>query len=142
MSDCSYDAHYVKRYKLVTKFYQMRKPFVILVCGTKCMGKSTLVTQLAERINISNILQTSIVKQVIKSIQPSRAPQLDVISRYQLECSVVRNGCNFDISKCFKDGKPLIIDGTHIDPKQLLHRIESGEYRIKTEVDPEANKAV
>ena len=120
----------------------MRKPFVILVCGTKCMGKSTLVTQLAERINISNILQTSIVKQVIKSIQPSRAPQLDVISRYQLECSVVRNGCNFDISKCFKDGKPLIIDGTHIDPKQLLHRIESGEYRIKTEVDPEANKAV
>lgn len=32
------------------------------------MGKSTLVTQLAERINITNILQTSIVKQVIRNL--------------------------------------------------------------------------
>lgn len=50
------DQGFVKRYQLVTKFYQQRKPFIILVCGTKCMGKSTLVTQLAERVNISNIL--------------------------------------------------------------------------------------
>ncbi len=44
MGDWLYDSHFVTRYKLVTKFYQMRKPFIILVCGTKCMGKSTLVT--------------------------------------------------------------------------------------------------
>jgi 2-phosphoglycerate kinase len=142
MGDSLYDQHFVNRYKLVTKFYQMRKPFLILVCGTKCMGKSTLVTQLAERINISNILQTGVVKQVIKSIQPSQAPEDGVVERYQHECQVVRNGCNFDISKCFKDGKPLIIDGTHVDPKQLLSRNEHGEYRIKTELDPAANQAV
>lgn len=29
------------------------------------MGKSTMVTQLAEKVNISNILQTSVVKNVI-----------------------------------------------------------------------------
>jgi len=33
------------------------------------MGKSTLITQLAERINISNILQTSIVKQVVYNFE-------------------------------------------------------------------------
>lgn len=54
----------------------------------------------------------------------------------------MRNGCNFDISKCFKDGKPLIIDGTHVDPQQLLFLNEQGEYRIRTELDPAANQAV
>ena len=49
----------------MTHFYQKRVPFVILVCGTSCMGKSTLVTQLAEKVNISNILQTSVVKNVM-----------------------------------------------------------------------------
>lgn len=113
----------------------MRKPFLILVCGTKCMGKSTLVTQLAERINISNILQTSIVKQVIKNLNDSDYKPGSVVQNYIHECKMVRNGCNFDISKCFKDGKPLIVDGTHIDPEKLLYLNEQGEHRIKTELD-------
>jgi len=64
----------------------------------------------------------------------------DVISEYKSECRRVRNGCNFDLSKCFKDGKPLIIDGSHIDPDCYLeyseHEIDGTnkiEYRIVTE---------
>ena len=37
------------------------------------MGKSTLVTQLAERINISNILQTAVVKQVMDNFADKEA---------------------------------------------------------------------
>ena len=49
----------------------------------------------------------------------------------------MRDGCNFDISKIFKDGKPLIIDGTHVDPECYVgatHNEESGnyDYRIVT----------
>ena len=53
----------------------------------------------------------------------------------------MRDGCNFDISKCFKDGKPLIIDGSHIDPECYLELLQPNpenpsssllEYRIKT----------
>jgi len=49
------------------------------------MGKSTLVTQLAEKININNILQTSIVKQVIRNLnsKDDDRKSLDVISRYK-----------------------------------------------------------
>ena len=39
-----YDENYVKRYKMITTFYQKRIPFIIIVAGTECMGKSTLVT--------------------------------------------------------------------------------------------------
>lgn len=90
------------------------------------MGKSTLVTQLAERVNISNILQTTVVKQVMENFSKANGGMLseegdeenekDVVEKYRKECLWVRDGCNFDISKIFKDGKPLIIDGTHVDP--------------------------
>jgi 2-phosphoglycerate kinase len=56
LNEFKYGSRFVQRYQLVTRFYQKRIPFVIIVCGTECMGKSTLVTQLAERVNISNIL--------------------------------------------------------------------------------------
>lgn len=32
-------------------------PLVILVCGTACVGKSTIATQLAQRLNLPNVLQ-------------------------------------------------------------------------------------
>lgn len=144
ISEFGYEPQQITRYKLVTKFYQMRKPFIILVCGTKCMGKSTLVTQFAEKINISNILQTSIVKQVIKSLRPKQEKTDDVIGAYVQECRAIRNGCNFDISKCFKDGKPLVIDGSHIDPHEIICRDPlSQEYRIAQPSDKdESNHAV
>ena len=71
-----YSNYFVQRYQLITSFYQKKVPFVILVCGTFCMGKSTLVTQLAERVNISNILQTSVVKQVMDNFndKPAQLP--------------------------------------------------------------------
>jgi len=144
------------------------------------MGKSTLVTQLAERVNISNILQTSVVKQVVTNFDkipdPEESPlsqkefdispesqkevhQLDktpdqrveeacasldiddeesIIDAFRLDCRKVRDGCNFDISKCFKDGKPLIIDGSHVDPEFYVKQIKCDsknrfEYRIVTE---------
>lgn len=40
----AYSEYFVSRYKLITSFYQKKVPFVILVCGTECMGKSTLIT--------------------------------------------------------------------------------------------------
>ena len=41
----------------------------------------------------------------------------------------MRDGCNFDISKCFADGKPLIIDGSHIaDVAEICRNRSSSRY--------------
>jgi hypothetical protein len=66
--DSGYGEKCVQRYKMITTFYQKRLPFIIIVAGTECMGKSTLVTQLGDRINISNIVQTSIVHKVMMGL--------------------------------------------------------------------------
>eukprot|EP00351_Strombidinopsis_sp_SopsisLIS2011_P003238 CAMPEP_0116889444 /NCGR_PEP_ID=MMETSP0463-20121206/24936_1 /TAXON_ID=181622 /ORGANISM="Strombidinopsis sp, Strain SopsisLIS2011" /LENGTH=57 /DNA_ID=CAMNT_0004556155 /DNA_START=297 /DNA_END=470 /DNA_ORIENTATION=+ len=34
---------------------------------------------------------------------------------------------DFDISKCFIDGKPLIVDGSQIDPESFLKSWEENE---------------
>ncbi len=83
------------------------------------MGKSTLVTQLGDRINISNIVQTSIVQKVMMGLtaimqsnqmvnddgSPEGALGLagqfksdeEIIKSYLKMCRHVRKGCNFDI---------------------------------------------
>ena len=66
---------------------------------------------------------------------PQEPIREEVIKVFKRECRRVRDGCNFDISKCFKDGKPLIIDGSHVDPECYLELIPGSfpaEYRIKT----------
>jgi 2-phosphoglycerate kinase len=52
----------------------------------------------------------------------------------------VRNGCNFDLSKAFNDGKPLIIEGAHITPQYYCLPVSEQEkglgmsaFRIITE---------
>jgi 2-phosphoglycerate kinase len=64
-----------------------------------------------------------------------------IIEAFRQDCRKVRDGCNFDISKCFKDGKPLIIDGSHVNPENYIKQIKCEskdklEYRIVTEAEP------
>ncbi|GAB4825875.1 hypothetical protein Ancab_008745 [Ancistrocladus abbreviatus] len=54
-----YGEEYINRYKMMTRFHHQRVPLVILVCGTACSGKSTIATQLAQRLNLPNVLQNS-----------------------------------------------------------------------------------
>ena len=38
MRSRGYDDTYVQRYKLVTSFFQQRRPLIILICGVPCTG--------------------------------------------------------------------------------------------------------
>ncbi len=64
MRGYGYGEDYIARYRLMTRFNHRRVPLVIMVLGTGCIGKSTLATQLAERLNLSAVLQTDLVYEV------------------------------------------------------------------------------
>lgn len=38
MRSRGYDDTYVQRYKMVTNFFQQRRPLIILICGVPCTG--------------------------------------------------------------------------------------------------------
>lgn len=48
----------------------------------------------------------------------------DIIREYVKMCRHVRKGCNFDIQKCFVDGKPLIIEGSHLEPNLYVRKVQ------------------
>ena len=41
MRSRGYDDTYVQRYKMVTSFFQQRRPLIILICGVPCTGALT-----------------------------------------------------------------------------------------------------
>ncbi|KAK8658873.1 hypothetical protein V6N13_029092 [Hibiscus sabdariffa] len=126
-----YGLEYVNRYKMMTRFHHQRVPLVILVCGTASVGKSTIATQLAQRLNLPNVLQTDMVYELLRT--STNAPLAstpvwarnfssseEIITEFCRECRIVRKGLNGDLKKAMKDGKPIIIEGIHLDPSIYL----------------------
>ena len=52
---------------------------IILVFGAPCIGKSLIANHLAERLNVSNVLQTNIVESVMKELDPKFLKKLKCI---------------------------------------------------------------
>ncbi|XP_075084962.1 uncharacterized protein LOC107761597 [Nicotiana tabacum] len=122
---------YIKRYKMMTRFYHQRIPLVILVCGTACVGKSTIATQLAQRLNLPNVLETEMVYELLRTSTdaPLMSPPVwardfgsseELITEFCRECRIIWKGLAGDLKKAMKDGKPIIIEGIHLDPRIYL----------------------
>ncbi|XP_074281848.1 uncharacterized protein LOC141606568 isoform X2 [Silene latifolia] len=131
-----YGVEYINRYKLMTRFHHQRVPLVILVCGTACTGKSTIATQLAQRLNLPNVLQTDMVYELLRTSTDAPLTSTPVwarefgsseefITEFCRECRIVRKGLAGDLKKAMKDGKPIIIEGIHLDPSIYLMDDES-----------------
>ncbi|KAG4979193.1 hypothetical protein JHK85_033151 [Glycine max] len=146
-----YGEEYINRYKMMTRFHHQRVPLVILVCGTACVGKSTIATQLAQRLNLPNVLQVDMVYELLRTSTDAPLASTPVwardfssseelITEFCRECRVVRKGLAGDLKKAMKDGKPIIIEGIHLDPSIYLvdddNKSPSGVHSENKEINP------
>ncbi|KAJ9164046.1 hypothetical protein P3X46_023663 [Hevea brasiliensis] len=145
-----YGEEYINRYKMMTRFHHQRVPLVILVCGTACVGKSTIATQLAQRLNLPNVLQTDMVYELLRTSTDAPLASTPVwardfssseelITEFCRECRIVRKGLAGDLKKAMKDGKPIIIEGIHLDPSIYLMDEENKSPANVPEKTKEAN---
>ena len=74
MRASDYGGSYIRRFRMMSAFNQQRVPLVILVGGTGLMGKSTVATLLAERLNLPNILQTELLHSLLVSTHLAAEP--------------------------------------------------------------------
>eukprot|EP00897_Mesotaenium_endlicherianum_P007861 jgi/Mesen1/7102/ME000369S06424 len=132
-----YGAEYVSRYRMMTRFHQERVPLIVLVCGTACVGKSMLATQLSQRLNLPNVLQTDMVYELLRSAEDAPVGPLpiwaqafategELMTAFSRECRIVRKGLDGDLAKAVRDGKPIIIEGMHLDPSIYLRSADAG----------------
>ncbi|WIA30378.1 hypothetical protein OEZ86_000464 [Tetradesmus obliquus] len=122
-----FNEQYIDCYRMVTQFYQQRRPLCIIICGTAWTGKSTIAQQLASRINIPNVMQTDVIYELLRAggDSPLHATPLwcrlglsdaGLVAEFRREARVVRKGMDGDLIKTLTDGKPIIIEGAHLDP--------------------------
>ncbi|KAJ0259346.1 hypothetical protein HA466_0057160 [Hirschfeldia incana] len=141
-----YGKEYVNRYNMMTKFHHQRVPLVILVCGTACVGKSTIATQLAQRLNLPNVLHTDMVYELLRTATDAPltstpvwtrefASSEELITEFCRECRIVRKGLAGDLEKAMKDGKPIIIEGRHLDPRDVVTSEEASSSNTKENED-------
>ncbi len=152
MKKYKYDEIYINRYKMINQFYTKRFPLIILISGTVYIGKSTIATKLSERMNISNVLQTKVISDVMGYINDNYSvkpfymneditTEVELIEHYLAECKIIRKGTNYDIQKAFLEGKALIIEGHHIVPNYYINKSDTGTINIITpEPDNETNR--
>ncbi|XP_065871498.1 uncharacterized protein [Euphorbia lathyris] len=142
----------INRYKMMTRFHHQRVPLVILVCGTACVGKSTIATQIAQRLNLPNVLQTDMVYELLRTSTDAPLASTPVwareyssseelITEFCRECRIVRKGLAGDLKKAMKDGKPIIIEGIHLDPSIYLMDDENKSSADLPEKPEESNPA-
>ncbi|EQC33602.1 hypothetical protein SDRG_08708 [Saprolegnia diclina VS20] len=121
-----YGESHVECYRMMSTFHRTRTPLLIILAGTSCMGKSTLATKLADRMNLSSVLQTDLIFELMCNFSGRSetsfsdtvfASEADLLQQYAADCDIVRKGVTSDIDKCLKEGKSLIIEGLHVDPR-------------------------
>jgi len=122
--------------------------------GTACIGKSSLATQLAERLNLSSVLKTGIVSELVYSIlndgvsneegienvtNPLKYTHFtsedQLIDHYRKECKLVRRGLEAEFKKCFKEGKSIIVEGMHLNPELYSDMILQSRQPVHISLD-------
>ena len=107
-----------------------RIPLIIFISGTGFIKRSNLSFRLGERLNISTILQTDIVCGLTTNSGDHLGRELwytkhknvdEFMDIYHKSCVIATNGIEGDIYKTLTDGKPLIIEGIHLDPTLFLN---------------------
>ncbi|PSC71060.1 P-loop containing nucleoside triphosphate hydrolases superfamily isoform 1 isoform B [Micractinium conductrix] len=131
-----YGDEYVRRYQMVTAFFQQKRPLIVLVAGSACTGKSSLAQQLASRLNMPNVLQTDVLYELLRTSGTGDLPAeplwrrplppgASLVGEFQRECATIRRALDGDLNKCIRDGKSIIIEGLHIDPGLFLRECGS-----------------
>ena len=118
-----------RRFRLIQNFNLERIPLIIFISGTGFLGKSNLAFQLGERLNVSMILQTDIVCALTsnsgdhlgRALWYTKHKNVDqFLDVYRGLCETANSGIEGDVAKTLTDGKPLIVEGIHLDPDLFL----------------------
>jgi 2-phosphoglycerate kinase len=138
-------------YTMMNNFYTKRVPLIILISGPPFIGKSTIATKLSERMNISNVLQTKVISDVMNSItkvgnytpfwlEEDITSNEELIKLYEKESRAIRKGVNYDIQKAFIEGKSIIIEGHHIIPNIYIDKKDDSPRIVTLEQEGETER--
>ncbi len=130
---------YAERYLLWQSVGKLEKPIVILIGGSTGVGKSTIATILANRLNITRVASTDAIREVMRAsvseklIRPLRGSSYNayknltlppsgvepVILGFREQVIAVSIGIEAIIKRNIEEKSDIIIEGAHVVPGYL-----------------------
>lgn len=130
---------YAERYLLWQSVGKLEKPLVVLVGGSTGVGKSTIATILANRLNITRVASTDAIREVMRAsvsdklIRPLRGSSYSayknltlpptgvepVILGFREQVLAVSVGIEAIIKRSIEEKSDIVIEGAHVVPGYL-----------------------
>ncbi|MCY3414095.1 MAG: hypothetical protein INQ03_20795 [Candidatus Heimdallarchaeota archaeon] len=135
-----------RRFNLIEVWHDSGIPLVILLSGSRGLGKAELGSMLASRFAIPNIVTTSIVSKILrKMITPDLAPELHtksylaykklrpiysilydkVLIGYEEHAKFTAEAVEALVKRGINESQSLIIRGVHLPPRFLSEQLLS-----------------
>jgi 2-phosphoglycerate kinase len=138
-----------RRYLVWVDHVHSGRPLLVFVGGAAGVGKSTVATELAARLDIVRTQSTDMLREVMRVMLPerllpslhassfdawrtlpkSRGPSLDrellVAEGYQTQADLVALSCEAVVRRALKERVSLILEGVHVNPG-LVERATAG----------------
>ena len=130
---------YAERYLLWQSVGKLEKPIIILIGGSTGVGKSTIATILANRLNITRVASTDAIREVMRASVPEKlisslkgssynayknltfppSGEEPVILGFREQVLVVNVGIEAIIERNILEKSDTIIEGAHVVPGYL-----------------------
>jgi len=130
---------YAEKYLLWQSVGKLQKPTIILVGGATGVGKSTVATVLASRLNITRVASTDAIREVMRAsvseklIRPLRGSSYNayqnltlppsgvepVILGFREQVLAVNVGIEAIIKRSVEEKTDIVIEGAHVVPGYL-----------------------
>lgn len=130
---------YAERYLLWQSVGKLEKPIIILIGGSTGVGKSTIATILANRLNITRVASTDAIREVMRASVPEKlisslkgssynayknltfppSGEEPVILGFREQVLVVNVGIEAIIERNILEKSDIIIEGAHVVPGYL-----------------------
>ena len=109
------------------------RPVVIVLTGAPGVGKSTLATRLAVRLEITRLVTTDAIREVLRTVVPRAVlPELhsstfelvepdrpDSFADFDRQCNAVSNAMAAVASRLAAEHRSMIAEGVHLTPGSL-----------------------
>ena len=130
---------YAERYLLWQSIGKLKKPTIILIGGATGVGKSTIATLIANRLNITRVAATDAIREVMRAsvseklIRPLRGSSYNaymnmtlppsgvepVILGFREQVLAVNVGIEAIIKRSVEEKSDIVIEGAHVVPGYL-----------------------
>ena len=138
-----------RRYLVWSDYLHSGRPLLVLVGGTAGVGKSTVATEVATRLDVPRTQSTDMLREVMRMMIPERllpvlhtssfeawrvlprgqgaVPDRDALlaAGYRSQVELVAVACEAVIRRALKERVSLIVEGVHVSPA-LVDRIPTG----------------